>query len=313
MKELKILLVEDNEDDAILEMNILREGGYKVEYKRVETLDAVSKEMATSEWDCIVTDYALGDFNGLDVIEVYKKNGLDIPFIMISGTVGEEVAVKAMKAGIHDRKNGTQFPVEVRLGSCKINNEYFIVALVRDITDIKQAESRILRLNRLYSTLSYINQTLVKVREKIPLFQEICKVVVEHGGFRMAWIGVYDEQKRTVTPITHAGHESGYLKKYNLLDLEKEAKNGPIALSIREGHSIICQNIETDNRVLPWREEALKRGYKSVSTIPLRCNGKIMCVLLVYSSEPNIFGEEYEKLFDEIGEDISFALDSIKR
>ncbi len=429
MKNIKILLVEDNEDDAILEMNILQDGGYEVEYKRVETLNAVSKEMKNSEWDCIITDYALGEFNGLDVLDVYKKNELDIPFIMVSGTVGEEVAVKAMKAGIHDyimkdnpsrflpalerelneaknrkikknfeadlyikevrfqalieqaadafymhdfkgiiidvnrraceclgysraelvgmnvlqidqhlnleksreiwdktlegeaythysyhyQKIGTRFPVEVRIGSCKINNEHFIVALVRDITDIKQAESRILQLNRLYSTLSYINQTIVKVREKIPLFQEICKVVVEHGGFRMAWIGLYDEEKRTVTPTTYAGHESGYLKQYNLLDLEKEAKNGPIAISIREGHSIICQNIETDNRVLPWRDDALKRGYKSVSTIPLRCNDKIIGVLLVYSSEANIFGEEYEKLLDEIGEDISFALDSIRR
>ena len=124
MKNIKILLVEDNVDDAIHEMYILQDGGYEVEYKRVETLNAVSKEMKNSEWDCIITDYALGEFNGLDVLDVYKKNELDIPFIMVSGTVGEEVAVKAMKAGIHDY-------------IMKDNPSRFLPALERELNEAK--------------------------------------------------------------------------------------------------------------------------------------------------------------------------------
>ncbi len=179
--------------------------------------------------------------------------------------------------------------------------------------EILQAEQRILQLNRMYLIRSHINQAIVRIREKVAFFQEICNVVVRHGNFKLAWIGMYDEEKVVVTPITFSGEENGYLEKYNLINLNKEGKNGPIAIAIREDQCVICQDIEVDDRVLTWREEALKRGYKSVSTIPLKCNRKIIGVLMVYGAEPNIFGSDYEKLLNEIGEDISFALDFIKR
>jgi len=429
MKKLRILLIEDNEDDAILEMSILQEAGYVVEYERVETLDAIGFALRNKEWDCIITDYALGNFNGLDVLEIYQKIGFDIPFIMISGTVGEEIAVKAMKAGIHDyimkdnpsrfipalerelnesrnrrqkkqieadmyakevrfqalieqatdaffmhdlngrfievnrraceslgytrsellsmsvldldeninlvnarkiwsqakegnafthfrqhrRKDGTVFPVELRIGSCEINKEFFIVALARDITDMKQAEDRILHLNRLYITLIHLNQAIVKVKEKLPLFQEICNIVVKHGNFRMAWIGLIDEEKRNIKPVAFAGDERGYLTKFHTLYLDGDAGQGPVGMSIREERSIIFRNFETDNTLLPWKKEALERGYKSVSVIPFKCSNKVAGILMVYGSEYTNLSEEDGQLLDEIGADISFALDAIQR
>ena len=429
MKKIRILIVEDNEDDAILEMNILQEAGYDVEYKRVETLDAISPLMKEKEWDCIITDYALGSFNGLDVLAIYKKIGLDIPFLMISGTVGEEIAVKAMKAGIHDyimkdnhtrfvpalerelneakirmqkkqieadmyakevrfqtlieqavdaffmhdfngnfievnrraceslgytrsellsmhvsdidptinipkaqdiwhkamngtpsthnrfhrRKDGTLFPVEMRLGACEINKEFFIVTLARDITDIRQAEKRIRHLNRMYLTLSHINQATVKQKDQLSLFQDICNIIVRFGNFRMAWIGILDEEKRIIKPVAYSGEENGYLKKYHTLYLDGDAGRGPVGNALREGKSINFLNLETDNTVLPWRADAIERGFKTVSVIPLRSEDRNFGILMVYGSENFDPTEEDGRLLDEIGDDISFALTSFSK
>lgn len=426
MNSLKILLVEDNEDDAILEMNILEEAGYKVEYERADVLDSIKLLLRNKEWDCIITDYALVNFTGIDVLDLYKKNGLDIPFIMISGTIGEEIAVKAMKAGIHDyimkdnlsrfvpalerelneaknrrqkkkieadmyakevrfqalieqaldsffmhdfngkiievnqracnslgytrsellsmnildidpfvkieiahkiwtqltnekasthdrihrRKDGTTFHAEVRLGSCEIDKEIFVVCLSRDITEIKQAEKKILHLNRMYLTLSHINQAIVKIKDKTSLFQEICNIIVKYGNFKMSWIGNIDYEKRIITPIVFAGEENGYLKIFHTQSLDGNAGKGLIGIVLKEKRSIIFSNIETDPHTLPWRKDALERGYKTVSIIPLQNAGKIENLLIVYGSNDSSFTDEDANLLDEIGADISYALNS---
>jgi signal transduction histidine kinase/CheY-like chemotaxis protein len=101
-KPLKILLVEDSEDDAKLVLLELRRGGYEVISKRVETAPAMEDALATQEWDVIISDYTLPNFSGLKSYAVLKSKGVDIPFIIVSGTIGEEVAVDAMKVGAHD-------------------------------------------------------------------------------------------------------------------------------------------------------------------------------------------------------------------
>lgn len=103
MKEtIRVLVIEDNEDDAHLEIDELRSGGYEIIYKRVETRQATREALRNDRWDFIISDYSLPQFSGLDALMELKETGIDIPFILISGTIGEEIAVAAMKAGVHD-------------------------------------------------------------------------------------------------------------------------------------------------------------------------------------------------------------------
>jgi hypothetical protein len=101
-KALRILVVEDSEDDAILELHQIEKGGYTVDYERVETSEGMKALLKEKKWDIILSDYKMPHFNGLDALAILKESGIDIPFIIISGTIGEEVAVEAMKAGAHD-------------------------------------------------------------------------------------------------------------------------------------------------------------------------------------------------------------------
>ena len=101
-ESVRVLIIEDNEDDALLEVDELMNGGFNIVFERVETREAMRAALTNCTWDCIISDYSLPRFSGLDALKELNATGEDIPFILISGTMGEETAVAAMKAGAHD-------------------------------------------------------------------------------------------------------------------------------------------------------------------------------------------------------------------
>jgi len=101
-RTLRILQVEDSLDDAELVLRELRRDGYDLETLRVETAIAMVNALCDKEWDLVLSDYTLPGFGGLEALQVLRTSGADIPFIVVSGAIGEEVAVEAMKAGAHD-------------------------------------------------------------------------------------------------------------------------------------------------------------------------------------------------------------------
>lgn len=101
-KPIGVLVVEDSEDDALLLLRELRRGGYEPVYERVETHEAMKAALENGRWDIVISDYVLPGFSGLAALNILKKSGQDLPFIIVSGNIGEDIAVGAMKAGAHD-------------------------------------------------------------------------------------------------------------------------------------------------------------------------------------------------------------------
>jgi two-component system sensor histidine kinase UhpB len=99
---LRVLMVEDSEDDAFMLERELKRGGYEPVYQRVQTARDMAAQLKEQEWDIVISDYIMPKFNGLDAFGVLKDAGLDLPFILISGKIGEDTAVDAMRAGVHD-------------------------------------------------------------------------------------------------------------------------------------------------------------------------------------------------------------------
>jgi DNA-binding NtrC family response regulator len=102
LRSLRVLIVEDSENDALLLLRELKKGGYEPDYVRVETPEAMEQALAASGWDVVISDYRMPRFGALEALAVYKRSGQEAPFIVVSGKVGEEAAVEVMKAGAYD-------------------------------------------------------------------------------------------------------------------------------------------------------------------------------------------------------------------
>lgn len=208
------------------------------------------------------------------------------------------------------KRNGTTFWVEVSPRILKVGGEKRILSALRDVNERKQAEEKIRYFSRLYAVLSQISQAITRITDRDKLFAAICEVCVSFGRFQMAWIGLIDKQDGLVKPAASAGHDDGYLRMV-LGSPERARREGPAARSIRRGFLVTSDNIATDPRLKPWRQEALKRGYHSSACVPFRENGKVIGTLNLYAPEPGFFSEDEKHLLEEIGLDISFAVDSI--
>lgn len=188
-----------------------------------------------------------------------------------------------------------------------------ILYTCHDITELKDAQTRIARLNRMYFLLSEINEAIVRIRDNRKLFEEVCRIIVERGSFRLAWIGILDQKSKKVKPVSSFGFNEGYLENITISSDEKIPEGlGPTGQAVRNGKHFICNNIETHEYMHIWKKDALKRGYRSVATFPLWVGKEIIGALSVYAVEKDFFNQDEIYLFDRLGEDISLALTAIE-
>jgi PAS domain S-box-containing protein len=187
------------------------------------------------------------------------------------------------------------------------------VHAVSDITERKLAEEELDRVNRVLAVVSQINQIVVRTREQNKLFAETCRIAVEYGKFRMAWVGLSDEQDKMIKPVAWDGFEEGYLtriKKISVLDIPEG--RGPTGTAIREGKHFCCNDIANDPIMAPWREEALQRGYRSSIALPIILSNRIIGAFSIYADKPFFFNEDEITLLDEVISNINYALETME-
>ena len=180
--------------------------------------------------------------------------------------------------------------------------------VVMDITERKQADQRIRQLNRVYSVLSDINQTIVREKDSQAMLEAACRIAVEKGKFRMVWIGMINPANLQLNRVASSGFIDGYLDRVRIDLLDPDSPGGPVEHCVRSGDHSICNDIEHE-LMRPWKNDALQNGYRSLAAFPLQCEGKIVGVFSLYASETAFFDEAETLLLDELAMDISFALE----
>jgi PAS domain S-box-containing protein len=181
------------------------------------------------------------------------------------------------------------------------------LAVVHDITGHKRAEARIQQLNRVYATLSHINQAIIRENDTKTMLEAVCHIAVNQGQFRMAWIGMTDTSTQRLKSVAFSGVVDGYLDQVKIDLHEPDPTAGPVARCIQTGTHSICNDIEHE-LLRPWRSDAIEKGYRSVAAFPLRCEETLIGVFTLYASEPAFFDGDEAQLLDELAADISLAL-----
>ena len=187
------------------------------------------------------------------------------------------------------------------------------VTLKRNIAMRQRVEEQLRRVNRARRAVGMCNQALVHATDEAALVQQVCQIIVEQSGYRLAWVG-YAEQDaaKTVRPIAEAGFNEGYVEMANVTWADSERGHGPTGTCIRTGETQTVKNIDTDPRKAPWREEARRRGYASSAAIPLVDAGTPIGALTIYSSEVGAFTDEEVSLLTEFAEDLGYGVASLR-
>ena len=556
-RPVRVLLVEDSEDDAKLVLRALRRGGFEPTYRRVQTATDLQAALSPDSWDVVISDFRMPGFTGLDALKIFRSTGLDIPFILISGTIGEATAVDAMKAGASDyimkksltrlapalerelkeararathrhdqaaladsekrfrqladnirdvfflidaqshrilyvspaceevwgcigegrhvdtqswadtihpddrastlekyregmstgtfdyeyrivrpdgairwvetrgfpvrdeggeivriagiaeditgrkqgeeelrrfaaamdamtdaiylvdrssmrfihvnhaacrlqgmtceellamgpvgalatsreelesaydaiitsgvnpkpmeiqrhREDGSVAWIELRRQALRSDDRWMIATLARDVTSRRSAHERIKRLNRVYAVLSGINTLIVRVRDRDELFREACRIAIDEGGFRMAWIGIVDQSIGKVVPLAAAGENEELLEaiKGRISSSESGMLGSSIAArAIDRKEAAVSNDLQRDPQVV-LRKLHLDAGIRSIAMLPLIVSNEAIGVFALYSDEVGFFDETELKLLTELAGDIAFAIDHIEQ
>jgi signal transduction histidine kinase len=142
---------------------------------------------------------------------------------------------------------------------------------------------------------------------------EVSRMIVDVGGYRLAWIGfAQEDENKSVRPMAQAGFEDGYLEKANITWADTQRGRGPTGTAIRTGRPTVCKNILKDPRFAPWRGEAVRRGYGSSISLPIRTGDKVIGALNIYATEPDALDAEEVRLLEELASDISYGLTALR-
>src|SRR2546425_3548158 len=440
---IRVLIAEDVAADAELEIRELKRAGLRVTPRIVDRSDDFVAALREFTPHVILSDFSMPGFDGMEALALAREISPDTPFVFVSGTIGEEYAIRALKGGATDyvlKSNLVRLPVAVtraldeakergdrrraqaeldiardrlrereaglnraqamaklghvitgaegvfeswsetlpsligvepsrmpdstrkwldllhpddreRLRSAsieagvkgtRVDVEYRLqrpdgawmhmrqviepmpgqsvaaeperwFSTLQDVTEQKEAEEKIRRLNRVYAVLSGINALIVRARDREELFREACGLAVEAGKFRMAWIGLVDREAMLVKPVAWHGADAEYihLMPLGLVDTEPHGR-GLAGRAVGERTAITVDDMTQDPRIL-LRKEALERGFRSLVMLPLMIAEESVGVLALYAGEVGFFDEEEMKLLLELAGDISFALDHIKK
>ena len=432
-EKLKILILEDNPADAELMKRELRRAGINFTAVRTDDESSFRQSLVELEPDVVLSDYALPTYDGAEAMLATSELRPEALFIFVSGVMGEEAAVEALKQGATDyilkdhlprlpsavekairardeesrrrnaeaalienekrfrslaesavdaiitadsnmkivfwnksaqrifgyredeikgkevlcmvperfrnvyrdtihrasfpregvragkaiestgvRKDGREVPIEISLSAWETGEGNYVTAIIRDVSERKRAEESIRRMNRSLMVLSEGNEALVRATGETGLLSDVCRVIVETGGYRMAWSGyLAKDALKTVEPVAWAGHEDGFLDSVRIAMTIPELRDCPTVKAIRLAEPALAPDF-SGQACEPWRTEILKRGYRSCIALPLMKDGSAFGAMTLYTGEPAEFDKEEVELLMELAKDLSYGIHSLR-
>lgn len=292
-KALRMLIVEDSEDDALLLARALRRAGYDVSFERVETAGTMTEALARQTWNLIIADHSMPHFSGTEALELLKKSGLDIPFIFVSGTIGEDTAVAAMKAGAQDY----------------IMKGYLTRLIPAIERELREAEVRIQRrraeqqvqLHRRRQAVLYdINLAMTSTLD----LKKVLDLLLEKNDLFLPY---------SATTVSLINKADGKLEPvaYHNVDEEKwkaqELEHGLTNVVFEIKSPLVVGNLQT-HPGLQDRDFYLDQGFVSYLGVPLIIRGEVLGVLSFYTKGEHLFANEEVEFLSTLAGQAAIAI-----
>ena len=182
-----------------------------------------------------------------------------------------------------------------------------------DVSDLKHAEEELKKANRTLEATKHSNEAILRATDEEPFLKEVCDIFTRDCEYAMVWIGVAEKNEgKTVRPVAYSGLDDGYLETLRATWEDSERGRGPTGTTIRTGQPSMCRNMLTDPAFAPWREEAIRRGYASSLTIPLKERGETWGAITIYSRQLDAFSQGEVDLLMDLARDLEFGIQSLR-
>jgi len=303
-QELRVLILEDVAAEAELTVRALETAGVDCAWRRVESETEFRAGLRELRPDVVLSDFSLPRFDGMSALAIATTEAPQTPFIFVSGTIGEERAIEALRHGAVDYV-------------LKTNLARLAPAVKRALTETAsqrarhQAEERVARLSRVLQMLSGINTAVVRVRERTKLLEEACRIAHAVGNYVCAFVVLIDPQTRIAGSAAWAGAGRNHQGKFSFrVDDSGRSEPGESVTgkALRTGEVAVCDDVTQVAGTWRFADTLEALGIRAVASIPLLIDDTPVGAFTVGAGETGIFGEEEIRMLQEVAANLSFAL-----
>jgi signal transduction histidine kinase/FixJ family two-component response regulator len=297
---LRVLIVEDSENDALLIVRALQHAGYDATSERVDTMGAFKSALAERVWDVIISDYELPGLSGLDALSLLHKSEVELPFIFVSDTAGENIAVLAMKAGAYDyvmKDNLVRLGPAVQRGLYEVEER---LARRQAEEALRQRNRELALLNRAsqaFSATLDLDQVLVAVLEEVRRLMHITACSV--------WLIDWVTGELICQEATGSGNE--LVRGWHL-----PPGDGLAGWVVQNNASLITPDTQADVRHFKDVDKLTGMALRSILSTPLRANGQVVGVLQVSDTAVNRFKSDDLTLMESLAATAGIAIENAR-
>jgi diguanylate cyclase (GGDEF)-like protein len=305
--DLDVLLIEDSVPDAELALWRLTQGGFRCRHRIVTREEELRAALEERTPNFILSDFSLPSFDGMRALAIATQVAPDVPFIFLSGTIGEERAIEALRRGAVDYV-------------LKTNPMRLVPAVKRALAeaDLRRAsriaERRARRVTGVLQMLSAINAAVVRTPDRNAFLQEACRLAHELGGYALAMVATIDPVTRTARFVATGGLPFEGTSKEIFRVADSEGSDTSLTgRVIRTGEAVICDDLMNTGLAVAGRHEFLACGIRSLACLPLRVAEIPIGAFMVGGVESGLMGVDELELLGEVASNLSFAMQYLEK
>ncbi|MGA2940289.1 MAG: response regulator, partial [Syntrophobacteraceae bacterium] len=230
---IRVLLIDDDEDDFMVIRHLLSDlSSIEFILKWVSDYGAALDAILSGEFDVCLLDYLLKGRNGLELMQEALSRGAMTPIVFLTGQGGHDLDLEAMSKGAADYLTKGEL------------NATLLERSIRYAMERQRKRVELIKAKRVIQALSECNHAVIHIEDELELLRAICRIVVDVGGYKMAWVGYAEEDRdQTVTPVAQYGYEKDYLETVKVTWKDAERGRGPTGTCIRTGFPGIIRSI----------------------------------------------------------------------
>jgi diguanylate cyclase (GGDEF)-like protein len=311
--QLQLVMVEDSDADAELVARNLAKAGLNVNIHRVQTEPDFVQALQKVVPDIILSDFSLPQFDGLRALDVAVVHAPGTPFIFVSGTIGEERAIDALRRGATDYVLKTNLS---RLGSAverALREVSLKAARAKSEQQRRDQEIRLQRLTRTYRMLSSTSSAILRLRNRMELLDEVCRIASHQGGYDRVAISLLDPDARTLQPRAWAGLDSVTLRAVDCVVLDSDAESvGMAERAMRSGAPSVHNDL-AEPQPRAEHEIWIALGFRAAAALPLLIDGTAIGTISLFSNQRDVFDAAEVDVLLELTANLSFALQYLEK